>query len=554
MYELIHTSVENGLLPLTHGFATVAMTRHLPEALRNQVEMFCGYQHLSSANDASYYEKNPVNWFHVVLDKGAHLVGRVAPCKFDYTGRTNRLAKVRIFSAAEMPRCGAADLFTTDGEWFTQDWDGIVQYLEAHETQSAWTKYFGEEGDGLAQRLAWQIENTLATGRSIFFRTSTEWDVKGTKLLSLFAEIIRLMPEDKRACVTFSTYPSSLPTSTPCILRGSFTAQDDRLFEIAKDSNVWIDCPAGKVVHADLLPTEPPQKKVKTSEEPETPEEDNTEESISAAAQQAEVASLKHANASLKAELQAMRQVLNQEMAQTKTSSASHLFLDPKRVMAEKAKAEKNYRELEAAQEQLENQLARVTKRCWFFMLLTLALIALVAWYFIAERPQQKVEKPVTPATTMEKSAPIKFESKPAESETESAKPIVKPAEKAPRENDRDKFRKELAETTRSFQDADKNKDIFIRPSSSTQQHAQPQPPPPKQDSEKTITIIVPSSATAQSAKEESAPQSTPPAASAPNDNNRDTANTPEQAEKERMKEADNTGLPFQADEEALPF
>ena len=38
MYELINTSVPNGLIAGTHGFATVAMTKGMPDAIRRRIE------------------------------------------------------------------------------------------------------------------------------------------------------------------------------------------------------------------------------------------------------------------------------------------------------------------------------------------------------------------------------------------------------------------------------------------------------------------------------------------------------------------------------------
>lgn len=65
MYELVNTSVPNGLIAGSHGFATVAMTKGMPDAIRSRVENLCAYPHRSSAHDQSYYTENPINWFHL---------------------------------------------------------------------------------------------------------------------------------------------------------------------------------------------------------------------------------------------------------------------------------------------------------------------------------------------------------------------------------------------------------------------------------------------------------------------------------------------------------
>ena len=98
MYELVSSSLPNGLIPGSHGFATVAMTKGLPDVLRTRLEAYCAYSHRTSTHDATYFTENPVNWFHVTLPQGEHVMGRVAPADFDYTGRTNRLARLLVFS------------------------------------------------------------------------------------------------------------------------------------------------------------------------------------------------------------------------------------------------------------------------------------------------------------------------------------------------------------------------------------------------------------------------------------------------------------------------
>ena len=108
MYELVNTSVPNGLIPGSRGFATVAMTKGVPDAVRTRIESFCAYPHRTSAHDQSYYSENPVNWFHLVLPNGDHVVGRTAPAEFDYTGRTNRISRTIYFGAREMPMVGGA--------------------------------------------------------------------------------------------------------------------------------------------------------------------------------------------------------------------------------------------------------------------------------------------------------------------------------------------------------------------------------------------------------------------------------------------------------------
>lgn len=271
MYELVNTSLPNGLIAGTHGFATAAMTKGIPDILRGRLETLCAYTHRTSVHDETYYRQNPVNWFHVTLPLGEHVVGRVAPSEFDYTGRTNRLARLRTFNAAEMPSAGGAEILNCDKNWFSAPWQGDPKYLEENKEASTriralnpsqnatcptWDKIFGNNGTHLAQQIAWQLEKNITSGsKSIYFKTSSDWDVSGEKLLALFSEVINLLPAEIRPQVTFSTYPVSLPGGTTCSLRGIFDR--DKFFDATSATQAWVDCENAKIVHSELLPTAP---------------------------------------------------------------------------------------------------------------------------------------------------------------------------------------------------------------------------------------------------------------------------------------------------------
>lgn len=268
MLELANTSLPNGLIPGTHGFATVAMTKGVPDALRIRLEAFCAYTHKSSAHDATYQSQNPVNWFHAILPQGEHVIGRVTASDFDYTGRTNRLARLLVLKPSEMPRCGAAAILAAERKRLSEPWSGEPRHLP-EDVESArrittlavplnsapanWTALFGADGAVLAKRVAMQLKKNISDGRRpIYFKTSAAFDQDGTRLLGLFSDVIGLLPQELRASVTFSTYPDALPGGTGCLLRGAF--EGDKSFAAASATQSWIDCEAGRVVHAELLP------------------------------------------------------------------------------------------------------------------------------------------------------------------------------------------------------------------------------------------------------------------------------------------------------------
>ena len=77
MHELINTSVPNGLIPGSHGFSTVAMTRGMSDTLRTKLEMLSGYSHVYSGHDDQYFTQNPESWNHLILATGEHVFSRV---------------------------------------------------------------------------------------------------------------------------------------------------------------------------------------------------------------------------------------------------------------------------------------------------------------------------------------------------------------------------------------------------------------------------------------------------------------------------------------------
>lgn len=271
MYELVNTSLPNGLIPGTHGFAAVAMTKGLPDSLRTRLETYCAYSHRTSAHDAAYFTENPVNWFHVTLPQGEHVMGRVAPADFDYTGRTNRLARLLVFSKNEMPAIGGASVLKKECARLSEAWSGEARWLEADKLTAgrlrleslqtncdapSWRAMFGNvEGLNLARGFARLLAKNLSTtGRTIYFKTSTAYDVDGTRLLALFSDLIDLLPVVDRRNVTFSTYPVALPQGTLCHLRGVYDR--DRIFDASTTTQPWVDCEKGVVHSASLLPQE----------------------------------------------------------------------------------------------------------------------------------------------------------------------------------------------------------------------------------------------------------------------------------------------------------
>ena len=269
MYELVNTSVPKGLIAGTHGYSTVAMTKGMPNIIRERVESFCAYSHRTSAHDQSYYAENPVNWFHLTLPGGDHVVGRAAPCEFDYTGRTNRISRTLYFKANEMPLNGGAYILASEASRLSEAWSGEPRYLKEDKTACGrlrlanpptdttprnWIQMFGDMGVEYARKFALLLEQNLrGANKSIYFKVSTA-DVDGARLLGLFSDLINLMPQSVAPQVTFSTFSACVPSGVTCHLRGIF--DKDRAFEVASALQPWVDCESGTIKHEELLPSE----------------------------------------------------------------------------------------------------------------------------------------------------------------------------------------------------------------------------------------------------------------------------------------------------------
>ncbi len=245
------------------------MTKGMSDSIRTRVENFCAYPHRTSAHDASYYTQNPVNWFHLIMPNGDHVVGRTALAEFDYTGRTNRLARTLYFSAVEMPRVGGAYILANEAGRLCAPWSGEPHYLAEDKSAAGrlrmassrtgaepryWRQMFGAKGVEYAKRFAVLLAQNIRGGnKSIYFKAGAA-DIDGTRLLGLFSDLINQLPEELAAQATFSTFAACVPGGVACHLRGAFDR--DRAFEASAALLPWVDCEAGCVRHEELLPQE----------------------------------------------------------------------------------------------------------------------------------------------------------------------------------------------------------------------------------------------------------------------------------------------------------
>lgn len=269
MFELVNTSLPNGLIAGTHGFATVAMTRGLADNLRRRLEDLSAYVHKTSAHDSSYETLNPVAWSHLILPRGEHVLGRVAAAPFDYTGRTNRLARLLCIQPPETAPANAAEALLRESAYFSAPWEGEARWLEpdaglaarfglqpsrASRRPEAWINAFGEaDGSHYAAGFAAMLRDaTHQNGRPVVLVTSQQSDPDGRRALAFIADLIALLPEDLQPSATFSTYPCAIPVGVKCAIR--VLRKDDQGYAQAVAGVPIADIAEKTVTNASFLP------------------------------------------------------------------------------------------------------------------------------------------------------------------------------------------------------------------------------------------------------------------------------------------------------------
>jgi hypothetical protein len=220
--ELHYTSAARGLRPGSRGFATVAASADLPDAMAERMEGLSAYQAVYHPGDPSE-ALNPIAFVHARLTVGGqlhHVLSRIGPAGLDYSGRPNKYAHHVVVEPEERPEGGPAWLLSQPG--LLQDaWQGEPRTLAQGPPIPR-----GDRPPGIAEHwrtltgdAGWAgvlAESFLADPRRpvfIVFRP-------GMELLRLFEEAIALLPASRRWDVEFSTYLTTLPPGISCTWRG----------------------------------------------------------------------------------------------------------------------------------------------------------------------------------------------------------------------------------------------------------------------------------------------------------------------------------------------
>jgi hypothetical protein len=214
--ELVHASVERGLRGGS-GFATAAATRGMPAQLEQALADLSAYDfHPTRAIGA-----DRVEWSHRVLTlsgKSHTVLSRIAPCGNDWSGRPNRVAHHLVLEPAERAETGPAAMLAAFESFATE-----VPAVEERAAQPQLA-----HGDAVASRAtAWEAEGFDPGFAGVLAQIAFEQPQqvcyvvfeREVSALPLLAEVLALIPHERRWMTTFSTRFARARDGTRCQIR-----------------------------------------------------------------------------------------------------------------------------------------------------------------------------------------------------------------------------------------------------------------------------------------------------------------------------------------------
>ena len=226
MFELVYTSVPQGLLPGTRGFSTVAFTSGMPPNLIMPLENLSGYNFIFQ-DGMLPPELNLPCCCYIKMRFGNQtllVASRIAPNGLDYSQRNNKIAHHWLFESreeVEQTQSGAAGLLGCD-EYFMHNFTGEPRELAFRRVPAAdpaklpamhFQTLAGDSGWAgvIAQRFRSNPEQAL------YIKYPRHTDP--ARLLDLVSEVCALLDRNELADFTFSTYFTQQGSSTDCFLR-----------------------------------------------------------------------------------------------------------------------------------------------------------------------------------------------------------------------------------------------------------------------------------------------------------------------------------------------
>ena len=247
-FELIYTSVPQGIKSGSSGFCTVAYTQGLAANIALKLEGMSAYKPYFPHYDENA-KRNPVSFCHysaVISGEMLHFISRVSFYGLDYTKRSNKLAHHLVLRGSEVAQltAGPAAVSAQNG-LFVTEWDQPPQLLRQQKEipcpgglsgkAALWESVTGDAGwaGTLVQHY---LDNAGTKTAYIIFDP-----LRHTDVLRLVNEALMLLPENKRWEVAYSTYFMALPAGMNCHWR--FCTPDSEALKEAKrlPGNLIID-------------------------------------------------------------------------------------------------------------------------------------------------------------------------------------------------------------------------------------------------------------------------------------------------------------------------
>ncbi len=227
-FELIYTSAPRGLRPGTSGYCTVAHTVGMAPPLIRTLEAISAYRPASGETGA----QAAASFMHLRVP-GPHgtynILSRIAPAGLDHTWRPNKLAHHIVLEPHERAHAGPLWVLTRP-QLFVEHWSGQPRLLQDPPTIPTGDELPGLDetppGTSIDTRWAQKVAQTLSDASLSGFREGDSvpcsvivpeaWDA-----LTLAAEVISLLPPDRRWDVTFATrfVDPQPPAGLACSLR-----------------------------------------------------------------------------------------------------------------------------------------------------------------------------------------------------------------------------------------------------------------------------------------------------------------------------------------------
>lgn len=215
-FEFVHTSVEKGLRG-DSGFAIAVLTRGIPAALEPMLAELSAYDF----DRTRAIGADRVDWAHRILSaqgKSYTVLSRTAPCGNDWSGRPNRIAHHVVVELHERTDAGPAWMlsrftgFCGSAPMVEERAAGplLPQGAESPRAAKAW------ESAGFDGGWAGVVAQTLLDAPNSVVCVVMPDEVDA---LPLVADVLALIPADRRWLVTFSTRFQRLPAGGRCQLR-----------------------------------------------------------------------------------------------------------------------------------------------------------------------------------------------------------------------------------------------------------------------------------------------------------------------------------------------